>query len=143
VNLVVIIGSWALLAAALLKARQMAARAASATTTTTTTAPTSAAASAVPAPAPPAAPDVIVWGRLGASAVEWRLGEQVLAGEAEVVAHPTDQRVVGLRNLSGRPWTAAVSPGTEQIVQPGQSLRLAPGVRLVVGSTALEIERVR
>jgi RsiW-degrading membrane proteinase PrsW (M82 family) len=145
VNLAIIIGSWALLAAAVLKARQMAPRPAA----DATAAPAS-------VPAPPASPGAIVTARLGAGTVQWRMGDRVLGRDvtgvtgrgpgdpvAEVVPHPTDRHVVGLRNLSGDTWTAVVAPGEEQTVHPGQSLRLAPGVRLVVGTTPVEIERVQ
>jgi RsiW-degrading membrane proteinase PrsW (M82 family) len=176
VQLAIIIGSWALLAAAVLKARQLASRsgAASWTPATTSPRPTAAAAVVAPAPAPAPAPHtitaspspaspaaaVVVWGRLGTAlgttAVQWRLGDRLLVHEvdgvdgaapgdplAEIVGHPTDRHVVGLRNLSGDAWTAVVAAGEEQIVRPGQSLRLAPGVRLMVGTTKLTIEKVR
>jgi hypothetical protein len=175
VQLAIIIGSWALLAAAVLKARQLASRSGAATWTPATTSPRPTATAAVVAPAPMPAPHtiiaspspasaspasaVVVWGRLGTAlgttTVQWRLGDRLLAHEvdgvnvaapgdplAEIVGHPTDRHVIGLRNLSRDAWTAIVAPGDEQIVRPGQSLRLAPGVRLMVGTTQLEIVKV-
>lgn len=51
----------------------------------------------------------------------------------EVTRHPTRHDVLGLKNLSERPWTAHLRDGTEQTVDFQRNLRLAPGVRIDFG----------
>ncbi len=45
----------------------------------------------------------------------------------EVVPHPTQAGVVGLRNVSERSWHVKASTGSAQEVPPGKSVRIAPG----------------
>jgi serine/threonine protein kinase len=44
---------------------------------------------------------------------------------AQVVSHPTDPELLGLRNLSDAPWRATLSNGSQVGVQPKQSCNLA------------------
>lgn len=52
---------------------------------------------------------------------------------AEVRAHPTEQGVWGLANLSPKRWVATTPDGKVVDIDPGRSVRLAPGVRVDFG----------
>lgn len=58
---------------------------------------------------------------------------------AAVVAHPEDPTVLGLRNLSGSPWRAALLDGRSLEVEPGKSCNVAAlhSLHTVVGSVQL------
>ena len=58
---------------------------------------------------------------------------------AAVVAHPEDPTVLGLRNLSGSPWRAALLDGRSLEVEPGKSCNVAAlhSLHTVVGSVLL------
>jgi hypothetical protein len=49
---------------------------------------------------------------------------------AEVVQHPTDPKVWGLKNLSGEKWVFSFSSGNFRDVEPGRSVPLASGTRI-------------
>jgi hypothetical protein len=58
---------------------------------------------------------------------------------AEVVRHPTDQSIWGLKNLTGVKWTATRTNGTVQDVEPGRSVTLASGTQIQFGKGVGEI----
>jgi ADP-ribosyl-[dinitrogen reductase] hydrolase len=49
---------------------------------------------------------------------------------AEVICHPQDHGVLGLRNLSRMTWQAVLPSGRTVEVPPGKSLRISPGTTL-------------
>jgi DNA-binding helix-hairpin-helix protein with protein kinase domain len=49
-----------------------------------------------------------------------------------VVTHPERPGVWGLRNESDQPWRARLPDGRDRVVEPGRTLALVPGARLVV-----------
>ena len=55
------------------------------------------------------------------------------AAVAEVAAHPNDASVLGLKNLSLKPWTATMADGNTRDIQPGRTVRLAPGTQVNFG----------
>jgi len=66
-------------------------------------------------------------------------GEPALAGRGagvlgEIVAHPTRPGVLGLRNSGSGLWTARLRDGGVQTIEPGQNVRLAPGVVIAFGA---------
>jgi serine/threonine protein kinase len=52
---------------------------------------------------------------------------------AEVAPHPRKPALLGLRNLSPSSWTATVEGGEVLDIQPGRSIRLAPGTMVDFG----------
>lgn len=50
-----------------------------------------------------------------------------------IVAHPTREHVLGLRNTGTFGWTARLRDGSRQIIGPEQNIRLAPGVEIEFG----------
>jgi len=52
---------------------------------------------------------------------------------AEVVRHPQNPDVWGLRNLTDRDWRATTTSGVEIAVPPKRSITLAPGIRVNFG----------
>lgn len=65
--------------------------------------------------------------------------EPALAGRGagvvgEIVAHPTRPGVLGLRNSGAGLWTARLRDGGVQTIEPGQNVRLAPGVVIAFGA---------
>lgn len=58
---------------------------------------------------------------------------------ADVVAHPKDQRRIGLRNLSGRPWISSRPGGSAVNVGPNQVVELANGLTLQFGQVRGEV----
>ena len=54
---------------------------------------------------------------------------------AEVVSHPTNPNVWGLRNLGSRPWSASRPEGEDVTVDPGRTLPLRSGTQVHFGST--------
>jgi len=52
---------------------------------------------------------------------------------AEVTAHPKKPELLGLRNLSSRPWKVTMPDGTVKDVAPSQNMRLAAGVAVEFG----------
>ena len=52
---------------------------------------------------------------------------------AEVVRHPTDASVWGLRNLTGQKWVMTNAAGVVSDVEPGRSARLATDVKVDFG----------
>lgn len=62
------------------------------------------------------------------------------AALATVAQHPTDPLVLGLRNLSSRPWSATVVGQPPQPVPPGRSVTLAQGTAIDLGPCRVTIE---
>ncbi len=58
---------------------------------------------------------------------------------AEVAEHPQRPGVWGLRNRSGRAWTATTSDGAAKPVGPGRSVALAVGTHVSFGTSEGEI----
>lgn len=55
-------------------------------------------------------------------------------GEGAVLEpHPERADVIGLRNFSGRTWSARLPDGTAHRVEPGRAIRVVPGTRLDFG----------
>jgi RsiW-degrading membrane proteinase PrsW (M82 family) len=57
---------------------------------------------------------------------------------AEVTRNPNDPSVLGLTNLSSSAWEV-VSNGTRRQIEPGQTIKLAPGAKIDFGSTDGEV----
>ncbi len=57
---------------------------------------------------------------------------------AEVTRNPSDPSVLGLTNLSSSAWEA-VSNGSRRQIAPGQTIKLAPGAKIDFGSTDGEV----
>lgn len=58
---------------------------------------------------------------------------------AEVVKHPTDPNIWGLRNLSDKKWVATLPNGNLRDVEPGRSVPLATRTKINFGSVEGEI----
>jgi serine/threonine protein kinase len=58
---------------------------------------------------------------------------------AEVVRHPTDPNVWGLKNLGSEKWVTTLPNGTLNDVEPGRSARLATGTKINFGKVEGEI----
>ncbi len=59
---------------------------------------------------------------------------------AEVVRHPTDPRIWGLKNLTTEKWVATISGGVMKDIEPGRSLPLASGSRVNFGKVEGELK---
>lgn len=58
---------------------------------------------------------------------------------AEVIEHPDDPRILGLKNLSAESWTATLPDGQIKEIAPGKTLNLRTGVTLSFGGVRAEI----
>jgi uncharacterized protein YegL len=58
---------------------------------------------------------------------------------AEVVRHPNDAQVLGLKNLSHRTWEAKLANGSIRQVETGRSVKLSAGTRINFGTVEGEI----
>jgi len=47
---------------------------------------------------------------------------------AEVVAHPEDATLIGLRNLTRTPWTARVATGPPSVIEPERAVAIVDGL---------------
>ena len=59
---------------------------------------------------------------------------------AEVCINPANPSVAGLKNLTDRSWSAVLPTGEKRPIEPGQTVRAAPGTRIEFGAFAGEIE---
>lgn len=59
---------------------------------------------------------------------------------AEVVANPTNPAVMGLKNRSRQSWSMTIGDNAPRPVDPGETLRLAPGARVKFGTVSGEIK---
>jgi hypothetical protein len=57
------------------------------------------------------------------------------APTAQVVQHPTNKAIWGLKNRSQDTWTVLAADGSSQQVAPDRSVTIASGVRVVFGKT--------
>ena len=57
---------------------------------------------------------------------------------AEVVRHPANPQIWGLRNLTSNKWVATMPDGEVRDVPPGRSVTMAEGVRLQLGNSEAE-----
>ena len=53
---------------------------------------------------------------------------------AEVTPHPVRPELLGLRNLTGREWTATLGSGEQRVVPPGRSIRVEDGLAIDFGA---------
>jgi serine/threonine protein kinase len=58
---------------------------------------------------------------------------------AEVVQHPTDPNIWGLKNLSQEKWVTSIPGGSIRDIEPGRSVPLASGIKINFGSVEGEI----
>ena len=58
---------------------------------------------------------------------------------AEVTRNPNDPSVLGLTNLSSSAWQAVSGNGARRQIEPGQTIKLAPGAKIDFGSTDGEV----
>lgn len=58
---------------------------------------------------------------------------------AEVVRHPTDPNVWGLKNLGTEKWVTTLANGTMKDVEPGRSVPLAANTKISFGKVEAEI----
>ncbi len=125
--------SYALLAAAILKARQMLNLTGS-----------------IRAPLIHSEPAL----RIGGRSFPVRAGHRIFSGEiqglspvsndnviAEITAKPMDESMLGLKNLSQSIWVARKVSGETRQVAPGRSIHLVPGLRIQFGIVEGEVER--
>jgi eukaryotic-like serine/threonine-protein kinase len=54
---------------------------------------------------------------------------------AEITVHPADRSILGLRNLSGTPWTTSSSGGVVVAVEPGKSCSLSEAQTIQFGTS--------
>ena len=54
---------------------------------------------------------------------------------AEMTQHPTNQSIWGLRNLSDAKWVSKLADGTIEDVEPGRSVSLAVGTKILFGTS--------
>jgi hypothetical protein len=66
-------------------------------------------------------------------------GQAPTGSAAEVVRNPTNPDVLGLKNLSGTPWSAVMPGGSPQQIEGGRSLRLAVGTKINFGTVQGEV----
>jgi RsiW-degrading membrane proteinase PrsW (M82 family) len=59
---------------------------------------------------------------------------------AEVTRNPNDPGVLGLTNLSTTTWEVVTTSGTRREINPGQTIKLAPGTKIDFGSTDGEVK---
>jgi DNA-binding helix-hairpin-helix protein with protein kinase domain len=59
---------------------------------------------------------------------------------ARVVAHPSDPRLLGLRNLSDQPWRATAAGGQQHAVDPGKTCNVAALLQLDTPWGAVRLE---
>ena len=57
----------------------------------------------------------------------------------EVIQHPKNPQIWGLRNRSEQKWTSQTAEGKISEVEPGQSVTLSPGLRIQFGSREGEV----
>lgn len=77
----------------------------------------------------PATVGARLWERQAPGALSAR-GDGVVA---EVTAHPQDPALLGLKNLSQQAWTVTLVDGTRRELAAGRSIKLEPGMALVIG----------
>lgn len=58
---------------------------------------------------------------------------------AEVIRHPSNPNIWGLKNLSQEKWIATGTSGTMQDIEPGKSITLVLGTKIQFGNTDGEI----
>ena len=58
---------------------------------------------------------------------------------AEVIPHPQDPQIWGLRNRSEQKWTSQTSDGQVNDVEPGKAVTLSPGLRIQFGNREGEV----
>jgi RsiW-degrading membrane proteinase PrsW (M82 family) len=58
---------------------------------------------------------------------------------AEVTRNPNDPAVLGLTNLSSSAWQVVSGNGARRQIEPGQTIKLAPGAKIDFGSTDGEV----
>jgi beta-lactam-binding protein with PASTA domain len=58
---------------------------------------------------------------------------------AEMKQHPTNLNVWGLKNISDEKWVSKLSDGTVKDVEPGQSVSLATGTKILFETSEGEI----
>jgi hypothetical protein len=51
----------------------------------------------------------------------------------EVVSHPTNPSLIGLKNLTRVVWSARMPDGSHRRVEPGRSIQIQPGVQINFG----------
>ena len=54
---------------------------------------------------------------------------------AEVTRNPNDPSLLGLTNLSTSPWETVTGSGIRRQIEPGKTIKLAPGTRIDFGQT--------
>jgi len=59
---------------------------------------------------------------------------------AEVVRNPANPDVLGLKNLSLKPWSATTPTGEQRQIEPGKSIKLAAGTKVRFGNSEGIIE---
>ncbi len=59
---------------------------------------------------------------------------------AEVTHNPSDPSVLGLTNLSHSSWEVTTVNNTHREIQPGQTIKLAPGTKIDFGATDGEVQ---
>ncbi|HXX38975.1 MAG TPA: PrsW family intramembrane metalloprotease [bacterium] len=148
---IVAIVAYAVLASAILKARDISpARAQLWGSVWLGTAATPAAVTPEPRPSLPPGLYLRVGNRHVAVAKDLQLREHDIGGSggqtnsvvADVTVSPRDPAVLGLRNLSATTWIATpLGSGSVEIAH-GRSIRLQPGTTIVFGTTSAEVERI-
>jgi RsiW-degrading membrane proteinase PrsW (M82 family) len=92
--------------------------------------------------------------RIGARAIPIRAGHRIRCEEieglspvsddnvvAEITPNPTDESKIGLKNLSQTIWIARKAGGEPREVAPGRSIHLVPGLRIQFGIVEGEVQQ--
>ena len=58
---------------------------------------------------------------------------------AEIIQHPQNPQIWGLRNLSAQKWTSHKADGQANDVEPRKTVTLSPGLRIRFGSREGEV----
>jgi RsiW-degrading membrane proteinase PrsW (M82 family) len=69
-------------------------------------------------------------------------GSVATAGDGvigEIVAHPQDPALLGLMNRSEQTWDVLTAKGEQRQLQPGRSIRLAPGTRITLNGLVAQV----
>ncbi len=67
------------------------------------------------------------------------LDDEALSVRGQVVQHPSDPHIFGLRNLTATPWRATFADGTVQEVAPQRAAPLNLGLRLDIAGVVAEM----
>jgi RsiW-degrading membrane proteinase PrsW (M82 family) len=59
-----------------------------------------------------------------------------------VEAHPQDQTIVGLKNMTQATWAVELESGATTAVAPGRNVKLVAGEKITIGTTTITIQKL-